>query len=60
MEFIDEYQGKSLEVFKKFKIKVLDQNYLPGEADIILSTIHAAKGTFDVFSESYVFFSYSY
>jgi hypothetical protein len=43
---IKKYQEKSLEVFELFEKNVLNKNYSPGEADIILSTIHAAKGTY--------------
>jgi hypothetical protein len=49
------HQDKSLEVFELFEENVLNKNYMPGEADIILSTIHAAKGTFDIFISNFFY-----
>lgn len=44
VSLINKYQTEAANVLLKFKQSVLDKNYSLDEADIILSTVHAAKG----------------
>lgn len=44
VDLIQEYQSETLTEYRKFEESVVDTNYSAEEADIILTTVHAAKG----------------
>lgn len=46
IDLINEFKDNTLKEFSKFEKGVIDANHRTEEADVILTTIHAAKGTY--------------